>query len=81
MEKDRVFLTIEGQPGVEVRIFPKDYGDAPPPPPYTGHLDGDGRLTISLPPANYEVVSPAHQTQPVELKGGDAAHTVRLKEG
>jgi hypothetical protein len=45
-----------------------------------GNLDADGRLTISLPPANYAVASPSHETQPVELKGGETERTVRLKE-
>ncbi|HEX8144066.1 MAG TPA: hypothetical protein VF553_15810 [Pyrinomonadaceae bacterium] len=80
MEEERVSLTIEGQPGGEVKVYPKDHGDAPPPPPYMGNLDADGRLTISLPPANYAVASPSHETQPVELKGGETERTVRLKE-
>lgn len=80
MNEERVSLTIEGRPGVEVRVFQKDHDDAPPPPPYTGQLDADGRLTISVPPANYSIVSPSHETRAVELKGEDAGQTVTLNE-
>jgi hypothetical protein len=80
MEKERVSLTIEGRPGVEVKVFPKDHEDSPPPPPYTGQLDTDGRLTISIPPAHYSIVSQAHETTAVELTGGGGEQTVRLNE-
>lgn len=80
MEKERVSLTIEGQPGAEVRVFPKGQEDAVPAPPYTGRLDSGGRMTISVPPANYAIVSPAHATKAVELEGGGDEHTVKLDE-
>jgi hypothetical protein len=73
-----VTLTIQGQPGADVRVFPQESEDVPQ-PPYSGRLDENGRLTLSLQPAFYSIISSAHETQPLELNGDSEEQEIQLK--
>lgn len=78
MADKRVTLTIQGQPGSDVRVFPRK-AEAVPQPPYSGRLDENGLLTLSLEPASYSIISSAHETQSLELSGENEEQEVQLK--
>jgi hypothetical protein len=64
-------LTIEGQPGEEVRVVYRNRSDEPPPPIWEGKLGADGRVTIDVPQgylvvlgSSGQAVLKLHETKP-----------------
>jgi hypothetical protein len=85
MESGNLSLTIEGEPGEEVQVWYRGDRDAdsgdPAPIVYTGTLDADGRVTISVPRAYLVLGTPVRRNgMPLDLQGEKANNkTVRMK--
>jgi hypothetical protein len=62
MAMEKVSLTIEGESGAEVRVIPRTPSDPPPDPVYSGYLDQEGRVKVSIPRGYYVVLSPGFTT-------------------
>ena len=63
-------VTIQGTPGTDVTIYPRDRGDEPPPAVFEGATNRNGRLRLLLPPGYYAVVNSAGGTLPLEHNEG-----------
>jgi len=80
MKSENVSLTIEGEPGEEVRVVYRSNADPQPPPVWNGNLGPDGRVTISVPRA-YLVVLGRHGEAVLRLfETESTSETVRFKD-
>lgn len=72
-------VTINGKPGTDVTIHPRDRGDEPPPPAFEGAINSHGHLMVYLPPGPFAVVSSSSGTIPLQIEeGGPASFTFTL---
>lgn len=71
-------VIIEGRPGTDVTIYPRDRGDEPPPAVFEGALNSHGRLRLLLPPGHFAIVSAGAGTLPLHLEGGPDSVTLAL---
>lgn len=63
-------VTIQGTPGIDVTIYPRDRGEEPPPAVFEGATNSNGRLRLLLPPGYYAVVNSGGDTLPLEHREG-----------
>jgi hypothetical protein len=73
-------VNIEGEPGRDVTIHPRDRGDEPPPAVFEGAVNSSGRLKLLLPSGYYAVVGSGGGAGPLDLSEGPDSVTLRLTE-
>lgn len=74
-------INIEGEPGTDVTIYPRDHGDDPPPAVFEGATNTNGRLKLLLPSGYYAVINsgvPSNGASPLDLNEGPASVTLKL---
>ena len=80
MKREKVSLTMVGEPEEEVRVVYRSNADPQPPPVWEGNLGRDGRETIEVPRAYLVVVGKSGQAVLRLHESEDTALTVRLSE-
>jgi hypothetical protein len=76
-------VNIEGKPGRDVTIYPRDRGDDPPPAVFEGATNSSGLLKLLLPSGYYAVINSGGSrggANSLDLNEGPDSVTLRLTE-